>query len=213
MQYAGSQYTGAGYAGQQPGYGYTGQYQQQPQPPQPMQHQFSGQQQQQYGSTPYNAPVPFPSPHYAPSTLQPVIPQQPTHRPAREQTPHPSMSRRRVSSSTRPVRSAMKDRDRDRDRDRERDRDRDRERTRTTSANGPLLSVPTPRTRRTSGGPETRPRVNSMARTRTNSSSRSDPGTRPPHISPPVMPLMITLFSDYFKIFLMRFIKTTFFCR
>jgi hypothetical protein len=172
MQYAGTQYTDAGYNGQQQAYGYGQQYyqQQQQQPPQPIQHQYSGQQ-QQYASTPYtgNVPFPQPSPYHAPSTLQPTTSQQPAHRPPRTQTPHPTVSsRRRVSSSNtkKPIRSALKDPDR----------------SRVTSGNGPLLSVPTAtataRTRRQSGGPELRPRMNSISRTRTNSSSRTDPGAR-----------------------------------
>lgn len=167
MQYAGSQYNGAGYSGQQQQtYTYPGQYYQQP--PQPIQHQYSGQQQQQqqqqqYGSTPYAGTVPFPqpSPNPVPSVLPP---QQQVHRPARTQTPHPSVSRKRASSNAtkRPIKSALKDPDRNR----------------TSSANGPLLSVPAPRTRRHSSGAENRPRMNSIARSRTNSSSRTDPGTR-----------------------------------
>lgn len=175
MQYAGSQYNGGGYSGQQAAYGYSGQYSQQQ--PQPIQQQYSGQQQQQYGSTPYAGTVPFPqpSPYHAPSVLQPSTSQQQGHRPPRTQTPHPgvSSSRRRANSNTRkPIRSALKDPDRD--------RDRDRERARATSVNGPLLSVPGPRSRRHSGGAEPRPRMDSIVRTRTSSSSRTDPGTRPP---------------------------------
>ena len=163
MQYAGSQYNGGSYSGQQT-YNYPGQYYQQP--PQPIQHQYSGQQ-QQYGSTPYAGTVPFPqpSPNPPPAVLQPSATQQSAHRPARTQTPHPSVSgRRRASSNTtkRPIKSAMKDPDRNR----------------MSSANGPLLSVPGPRTRRHSSGAENRPRMNSLARSRTNSSSRTDPGAR-----------------------------------
>jgi hypothetical protein len=161
MQYAGSQYTanGAGYSGQQT-YTYPGQYYQQP--PQPIQHQYSGQQ-QQYGSTPYAGTVPFPQP--SPNTVPAVLPaQQPVHRPQRTHTPHPTVSRRRANSNTtkKPIKSAMKD----------------PERNRTSSVNGPLLSVNVPRTRRHSSGAENRPRVNSIARSRTNSNSRTDPGAR-----------------------------------
>src|SRR5216683_1671002 len=167
MQYAGSQYAGAaGYSGQQ-GYGYPGQYyQQQQQQPQPIQHQYSGQQ-QQYSATPYAGSVPFPqpSPYAAPSVLPPVASQQSAHRPQRTHTPHPtttSTRRRTGSASTRkPLRSALKD----------------PERTRSSSINGNHLSASASRTRRQSGGPEARPRVDSIARTRTNSSSRVDPGT------------------------------------
>jgi hypothetical protein len=162
MQYAGSQYNGAGYSGQQP-YSYPGQYYQQP--PQPIQQQYSGQQ-QQYGSTPYAGTVPFPqpSPNPPPAALQPPAPQQPVHRPPRTQTPHPTVSRRRASSNNtkRPIKSALKDPDRNR----------------TSSVNGPLLSVPGPRTRRHSSGAENRPRMSSIVRSRTNSSSRTDPGAR-----------------------------------
>ena len=162
MQYAGSQYNGTAYSGQQT-YQYPGQYYQQP--PQPIQHQYSGQQQQQYGSTPYAGTVPFPqpSPNHVPAVLQPSAPQQPVLRPARTHTPHPSTRRRASSNATkRPIKSALKD----------------PERNRTSSANGPLLSVPVPRTRRHSSGAENRPRMNSIVRSRTNSSSRTDPGTR-----------------------------------
>jgi hypothetical protein len=165
MQYAGSQYNGTGYSGQQQQtYTYPGQYYQQPPQPQPIQQQYSGQQ-QQYGSTPYAGTVPFPqpSPNTVPAVLQPPAPQQPVHRPARTHTPHPSVSRRRASSNAtkRPIKSALKDPDRNR----------------TSSVNGPLLSVPGPRTRRHSSGAENRPRMNSIVRSRTNSSSRTDPGT------------------------------------
>lgn len=163
MQYAGSQYNGTAYSGQQT-YTYPGQYYQQP--PQPIQQQYSGQQQQQYGSTPYAGTVPFPqpSPNPVPAVLQPPPPQQSAHRPARTHTPHPTVSRRRASSNAtrKPIKSALKDPDRNR----------------MSSANGPLLSVPGPRTRRHSSGAENRPRMNSISRSRTNSSSRTDPGAR-----------------------------------
>ncbi|KAI9509093.1 hypothetical protein F5148DRAFT_967685, partial [Russula earlei] len=99
---------------------------------------------------------------------QPVV-----HRPPRTHTPHPthatSSSRRRArSSSKRPLRSAMKD----------------PERPRTTSANGNLLSAPNPRPRRQSGGTEMR-RMDSISRTRTNSSTRVEPDHVFLSISPP----------------------------
>ena len=168
MQYAGSQYGGgggaggAGYSGQQQGYGYPGQYYQQQ--PQPIQQQYSGQQPQQYSGTPYAGTIPFPqpSPYAAPSVLQPVSSQQSAHRPPRTQTPHPNTRRHSSSANTRrPLRSAMKD----------------PERSRSNSTNGHHLSAPVSRTRRQSGGPESRPRVDSISRTRTNSSSRAEPGT------------------------------------
>ena len=206
MQYAGSQYNGgAGYSTQQ-GYGYPGQYYQQQ--PQPIQHQYSGQQ-QQYSATPYAGTVPFPqpSPYAAPATLQPVASQQSTHRPPRTQTPHPSTSsRRRAGSATRkPLRSAMKD----------------AERSRSTSANGNHLSVAgSQRTRRQSGGPELRPRMDSIiSRTRTNSSSRVDPGTLTPLLSNAEMPFHDSAnFSRTVPIFFpfsytLSIIKTTFSCR
>ncbi|KAI0003695.1 hypothetical protein BJV74DRAFT_793335 [Russula compacta] len=169
MQYAGSQYGGTNYAGQQ-AYGYPGQhYQQQPQP---IQQQYSGQQ-QQYASTPYPGTIPFPqpSPYTAPSVLQPATSQQSTHRPSRTQTPHPGVSRRRASSGTtkKPLRSALKD----------------PERSRSTSVNGHANGTPIPRTRRQSGGPETRPRMDSLLRTRTNSSSRVEPDHVFMSINPP----------------------------
>jgi hypothetical protein len=166
MQYAGSQYgggAGAGYSGQQ-GYGYPGQYYQQH--PQPIQQQYSGQQ-QQYSGTPYVGTVPFPqpSPYAAPSVLQPVASQQSTHHPQRTQTPHPNTRRHSSSAhARRPLRSAMKD----------------PERSRSNSASGHHLSTPVSRTRRQSGGTEIRPRMDSISRTRTNSSSRVDPGTLNP---------------------------------
>src|SRR6266403_386582 len=202
MQYAGSQYNGGGYTGQQQyAYPATGQYYQQP--AQPIQHQYSGQQgqqQQQYVSTPYAGTVPFPqpSPNPAPAVLQSSAPHQQGHRPPRTQTPHPSTSRRRAGSNTtkRPIKSALKDPDRNR----------------MAYANDPLLSVPVPRTRRNSSGAENRPRMNSIARTRTNSSSRTDPGARAHKRLFAGMPFMITpIFVPFF--YLMCFVKTTFFCR
>jgi hypothetical protein len=206
MQYAGSQYNGgAGYSTQQ-GYGYSGQYYQQQQP-QPIQQQYSGQQ-QQYSATPYVGTVPFPqpSPYAAPTTLQPVASQQSTHRPPRTQTPHPSTSsRRRTGSATRkPLRSAMKD----------------PERSRSSSTNGNHLSVTgSQRTRRQSGGPELRPRMDSMiSRTRTNSSSRVDPGTLTSTSLVAEMPFhdganFLVPCQSFFFSFLVHFIKTTFSCR
>jgi hypothetical protein len=198
MQYAGSQYNGTGYSGQQT-YNYPGQYYQQP--PQPIQQQYSGQQ-QQYGSTPYAGTVPFPqpSPNPVPAALQPPAPQQPVHRPPRTQTPHPSVTRRRASSNNtkRPIKSALKDPDRNRT---------------SSTANGPLLSVPGPRTRRHSSGTENRPRMSSIVRTRTNSSSRTDPGAHA-HIR-----FCRGAFHDnanFLSVFflnLMLSAKTTFFCR
>ena|SRR5216684_3715902 len=219
MQYAGSQYAGSqyngtgysnggsyanggGYSGQQQSYGYPGQYYQQP--PQPIQQQYSGQQQQQYGSTSYGGgnvpfPQPQPSPNNVPAVLQPPAPQQPVHRPPRSQTPHPTVSRRRAGSSTRkPIKSALKDPDRNR----------------RNSANGPLLPVPSQRTRRYSSGAENRPRANSIVRQRTNSGSRADPGTRPHIRLCAMMPFMMALsFIPFFFLNLTRFIKTTFLCR
>jgi hypothetical protein len=195
MQYAGSQYNGAGYSNQQ-SYNYPGQYYQQQ--PQPIQHQYSGQQ-QQFGSTPYAGTVPFPqpSPNPPPAVLQPSASQQGVHRPARTQTPHPSVTRRRASSNVtkRPIKSALKDPDRHR----------------TTSASGPLLSVPAPRTRRHSGGTENRPRMSSIARSRTNSTARTDPGARAYIRLCRDAFSLITLFFIFFN--LMLFEKTTFFCR
>jgi len=205
MQYAGSQYNGgAGYSTQpQQGYGYPGQYYQQQ--PQPIQQQYSGQQ-QQYSATPHVGTVPFPqpSPYAAPATLQPVASQQSTHRPPRTQTPHPSTSsRRRTGSATRkPLRSAMKD----------------PERSRSTPANGNHLSVAgSQRTRRQSGGPELRPRMDSIiSRTRTNSSSRVDPGTL---LSLPRCPFMTALtflvpYQFFFPFsYTLSIIKTTFSCQ
>lgn len=195
MQYAGSQFNGGGYSGGgQQTYPYAGQYYQQPPQPQPIQQQYSGQ--QPYGSTPYagNIPFPQPSPNPVPAVLQPSAPQQSVHRPARTQTPHPSVTRRRASSNTRkPIKSALKD----------------PERNRTSSANGPLLSVPVSRTRRHSSGAENRPRMNSIARSRTNSSSRTDPGARA-HIRLVPGPFLIAIFI---LLILCFFAKTTFFCR
>jgi len=172
MQYAGSQYGGGGYNNsQQQSYGY-GQYYQQP--PQPIQQQYSGQQQQQqqYASTPFTANIPFPqpSPYAAPATLQPAPPQQPAHRPPRTQTPHPgaSLNRKRASSNgQKPLRSAMKDPERSRS---------------TIAANGTSTTL---RQRRQSAGTELRPRMDSIARTRTNSSTRVDPDHIFLSINPP----------------------------
>ena len=196
MQYAGSQYNGgAGYSTQQ-GYGYPGQYYQQ-QPP-PIQHQYSGQQ-QQYSATPYVGTVPFPqpSPYAAPGALQPVASQQSTHRPPRTQTPHPSgSSRRRTGSATRKsLRPSMKD----------------PERSRSTSTNGNHLSVTgsQQRTRRQSGGPELRPRMDSIiSRKRTNSSLRMEPGMLTPLLSLPRCLFMTALTFSYRSNFFFPFSYT-----
>jgi hypothetical protein len=124
----------------------------------------SGQQQQQYGPTPDAGIVPFaqPSSYDAPSIIQPSISQQQGHRPPRTQTIYTSGSRRRANSnSSRPIRSALQGPDR----------------ARTASVNRSVL-----RKRRQSGGAETRPR-NSIARSTTNTSSRTDPGARPSRLS------------------------------
>ncbi|KAI0308223.1 hypothetical protein B0F90DRAFT_1681131 [Multifurca ochricompacta] len=173
MLYAGNQYNGAaGYAAQHT-YGYPGQYYSQQ--PQPIQHQYSGQQ-QQYASTPYAGTVPFPqpSPYTSPPALQPVQSQPPTHRPPRTQTPHPH--RRHTSSGAtnnghaKPLRSAIKK----------------AERSHSTSANGVNpVSASLSRTRTHSGAAENRPRLNSISRTRTNSSSRVDPDHVFLSINPP----------------------------
>jgi hypothetical protein len=161
MQYAGSQYNGAGYASQ-PSYGHSGQYHQH-QPPQ-IQHQYSGQQ-QPYASTPYNGSVPFPqpSPYAAPPPLQSAPSQPPAHRPPRTQTPHPHRRHTTAAVSTaRPLRPAIK---------------KKVQRTSSASANGTIPSpAPLLRTRTHSGAVEPQSRMHSIHRTRTNSSSRVDPG-------------------------------------
>ena len=125
---------------------------------------YSGQQQQQYGPTPDAGIVPFPNPssYDTPSVIQPSISQQQGHHPPRTSTIYTSGSRRRASSnSSKPIRSAQQGPNR----------------ARAASVNRSVL-----RKRRQSGGAETRPR-NSIARSRTNTSSRTDPGTRPSRIS------------------------------
>lgn len=164
MQYAGSQYNGAGYASQPSYGGHPGQYHQH-QPPQ-IQHQYSGQQ-QQHVSTPYNGSVPFPppSPYVVPPTLY-SAPAQPAavHRPPRTQTPHPHRRHTTAGAvaNARPLRPAIK---------------KKVHRTSSASANG-IAPAPAPllRTRTHSGAVEPQSRMHSIHRTRTNSSSRVDPG-------------------------------------
>ncbi|KAI0275082.1 hypothetical protein BC834DRAFT_1037657 [Gloeopeniophorella convolvens] len=181
MQYNGGQYNGAAYAAQ-PAYAYSGQYYQQQ--PQPIQHQYSGQQQQQqqYVSTPYagNVPFPQPSPYTAPPALQQAPSQPPTHRPPRTQTPHPHRRHTTTGGSkhghSKPLRSAM--------RHPERSSSSTAAAANAAAAAAATLS-PNPvaapnllRARTHSGAAaavENRSRLNSISRTRTNSSSRVDP--------------------------------------
>src|SRR6266702_2910189 len=199
MQYAGSQYNGAGYSSQH-SYGFPGQYYQHQ--PQPIQHQYSGQQQQQYASTPYAGTVPFPqpSPYTAPSALQSAPSQPPVHRPPRTQTPHPHRRHTTTGAATtaRPLRPAIK---------------KKVQRISSASANGGTLPVATSlsRTRTHSGAAEPQ-RLHSIARTRTNSSSRVDPGA---HAPKPLFSITSSRRRSFFSLSSVPFfsIKTTFSCR
>lgn len=161
MQYAGSQYNGAGYASQPSYGGHSGQYHQHQ--PQQIQHQYSG----QHVSTPYNGSVPFPqpSPYVVPPTLHSTPSQAPAvHRPPRTQTPHPHRRHTTTGAVTnaRPLRPAIK---------------KKVHRTSSASANG-IVPAPAPllRQRTHSGAVEPQARMHSIHRTRTNSSVRVDPG-------------------------------------
>jgi hypothetical protein len=195
MQYAGSQFNGSGYASQ-PSYGHGQYYQHQPTA---IQHQYSGQQQQQYASTPYAGTVPFPqpSPYSAPPPLQSAPSQPPVHRPPRTQTPHPH--RRHTTSgpatSARPLRPAIKKKP---------------QRISSVSANG-TIPAPAPlsrtRTHSHSGAIEQpQSRMHSIVRTRTNSSSRVDPGAHA------LIPLFSITSSRRRFFFFGSPIKTTFSC-
>ena len=196
MQYAGSQYNGAGYASQ-PSHGFPGQYYQNQ--PQPIQHQYSGQQ-QQYVSTPYAGTVPFPQPssYDAPSIIHAAPSQPPVHRPPRTQTPHPHRRHTTTgtgSGSARPLRPAIKK----------------KQRISSLSANGTVpVAAPILRTRTQSGAAEPQSRIHSIIRTRTNSSSRVDPGA---HTANPLFPLhLLTAASLLFCPLLFFSIQTTFSC-
>ena len=201
MQYAGSQFNGSGYASQ-PSYGHPGQYYQH-QPP-PIQHQYSGQQ-QQFASTPYAGSVPFPppSPYSTAPPLQSAPSQPPVHRPPRTQTPHPH--RRHTTTGTastaRPLRPAIK---------------KKVQRASSASVTNGTVPAPAPaplprtRTHSHSGAVEQpQSRMHSMVRTRTNSSSRVDPGAHA------LNPLFFSITSSRRRYFCFRTvpffsIKTTF---
>jgi hypothetical protein len=123
------------------------------------------------------------------SPLRLISPERPAHQPLLRTQTSEVLKRLSSNSTEEPLRSALEDPDR----------------SRATTVNGPLLSVPVPRTQTQSGTSDDR---HSISQTSTNSSPRADPGMPYIYIFP-VVPFMM---APFFFFLHPHAFKITFFC-